>query len=144
MPTEEQMLTFSKEAYACTPLRGDVGVRGAVPKDSPIPGKVGDASPIKHCIYIIRENRTYDQVFGDIKEGNGDAALCIFPEKVTPNAHRLAKQFVLLDNFYVEAEVSADGHEWSMGAYCTDFVKKAWPLNYRGSKKVNYPAEGAA
>jgi len=142
MPNEEQMLVYSKQAYACTPLRQDLGVRGEVPKDNPIPSKVGDPSPIKHCIYIIRENRTYDQVFGDIKEGNGDPALCIFPEKVTPNAHRLAKQFVLLDNFYVESEVSADGHEWSMGAYCTDFVKKAWPLNYRGSKKVPYPAEG--
>ncbi|HYV39183.1 MAG TPA: alkaline phosphatase family protein, partial [Gemmataceae bacterium] len=80
--------------------------------------------------------------FGDIKEGNGDPTLCIFPEKITPNAHKLAKEYVLLDNFYVEAEVSADGHEWSMGAFCTDFVKKAWPLNYRGGKKVPFPAEG--
>jgi phospholipase C len=142
MPTEERMLTYSKQAYACAPLREDLGVRGEVPKDSPIPAKVGDASPIKHCVYIIRENRTYDQVFGDIKDGNGDPNLCIFPEKVTPNAHRLARQFVLLDNFYVESEVSADGHEWSMGAYCTDFVKKAWPLNYRGDKTIKYPAEG--
>jgi hypothetical protein len=65
--------------------------------------------------------------------------------KVTPNAHRLARQFVLLDNFYCDGEVSADGHEWSMGAYCTDFVKKVWPLNYRGSptgKLDTYPAEG--
>jgi DNA-binding beta-propeller fold protein YncE len=142
MPTEERMLTYSKQAYACAPLREDLGVRGEVPKDGPIPGKVGDPSPIKHCVYIIRENRTFDQVFGDMKDGNGDPNLCIFPERVTPNAHRLARQFVLLDNFYVESEVSADGHEWSMGAYCTDFVKKAWPLNYRGGKKITYPAEG--
>src|SRR5262249_9926093 len=111
-------------------------------KPVPIPERHGEPSSIEHVIYIIRENRTYDQVFGDIKEGNGDPTLCIFGEKVTPNAHRLARQFVLLDNFYVESEVSADGHEWSMGAYCTDFVKKAWPLNYRGSKKVTFPAEG--
>ncbi len=142
MPTAEEMLVYSKQAYICSPLREDLGPRGGAPKDNPIPAKVGDPSPIKHCIYIVRENRTYDQVFGDIKEGNGDANLCIFGEKVTPNAHRLAKDFVLLDNFYVEAEVSADGHEWSMGAFCSDFVKKAWPLNYRGSKKVPYPAEG--
>jgi DNA-binding beta-propeller fold protein YncE len=142
MPDEERMLTYSKQAYTCCPLRPDLAVRGNPPKDSPIPGRVGEASPIKHCIYIIRENRTYDQVFGDVKEGNGDPDLCIFPEKVTPNAHRLARQFVLLDNFYVESEVSAEGHEWSMGAYCTDFVKKAWPLNYRGSKTVKYPSEG--
>ncbi len=78
-------------------------------------------------IYIIKENRTYDQVFGDMKEGNGDPHLCLFPESVTPNHHALARQFVLLDNFYVDGEVSADGHEWSMGAYATDFVEKAWP-----------------
>jgi DNA-binding beta-propeller fold protein YncE len=143
MPDEERMLMYSKHAYMCSPLRADFGVAGVAPKDSPIPAKVGGPSPIKHCIYIIRENRTYDQVFGDMKEGNGDPGLCIFPEKVTPNAHRLARQFVLLDNFYVESEVSADGHEWSMGAYCTDFVKKAWPITYRGGKKIGYPSEGA-
>jgi DNA-binding beta-propeller fold protein YncE len=146
LPTEEQMIRHSKNAYTSSPLRADQGVVGGSPKDSPIPAKVGGASPIKYCIYIIRENRTYDQVFGDIKEGNGDAGLCIFPEKITPNAHRLARQFVLLDNFYCEGEVSAEGHEWSMGAYCTDFVKRVWPLSYRGSplKKMNiYPAEGA-
>jgi hypothetical protein len=95
-------------------------------------------------IYIIKENRTYDQVLGDLKEGNGDPNLCLFPEKITPNHHRLAREFVLLDNFYCEGEVSADGHEWSMGAYATDFVERVWPLVYRGSpqKKLTYPAEG--
>src|SRR5262249_51468708 len=100
---------------------------------------------IQHVIYIIKENRTYDQVFGDIPEGNGDPSLCLFPEKVTPNHHKLARQFVLLDNFYVDGEVSADGHQWSMGAYATDWVEKVWPLTYRGSplKKLNvYPSEG--
>ena len=96
-------------------------------------------------IYVIKENRTYDQVLGDMKEGNGDADLCLFGEKVTPNYHKLARQFVLLDNFYVDGEVSADGHQWSMGAYATDFVEKVWPLNYRGSplrKLALYPSEG--
>ncbi len=145
MPNEVEMAKLSQQAYNCSPLRPDAGVVGSVPKDSPIPPKLGGSSPIKYCIYIVRENRTYDQVFGDIPEGNGDPNLCIFPEKITPNAHKLAKQFVLLDNFYVEGEVSADGHEWSMGAYCTDFVKKSWPLSYRGSPtgKMNfYPSEG--
>jgi sugar lactone lactonase YvrE len=145
MPSEDRMIAYSKQAYVCSPLRADLGVVGRRPEGNPIPGKVGDASPIKHCIYIIRENRTYDQVFGDMKRGNGDASLCLFPEKITPNAHRLARQFVLLDNFYCDGEVSADGHEWSMGAYCTDFVKKVGPLSYRGSplKKLNiYPGEG--
>lgn len=145
MPTEEKMIAYSKQAYECSPLRADQGVVGPVPADNPIPAKLGQKSPIKYCIYVIRENRTYDQVFGDIKEGNGDPNLCIFPERVTPNAHRLARQFVLLDNFYCEGEVSAEGHEWSMGAYCTDFVKKIWPLSYRGSPTTKlsiYPAEG--
>jgi WD40 repeat protein len=145
LPDATQMARYTKEAHACSPLRSDLGVVGPVPEGNPIPGKIGGASPIKYCIYIIRENRTYDHVLGDMKEGNGDPSLCIFPEKVTPNAHRLARQFVLLDNFYCDGEVSADGHEWSMGAYCTDFVKKVWPLNYRGSpttKLDKYPAEG--
>ena len=72
-------------------------------------GKVGDSSPIKHVFYIIKENRTYDQVLGDMTEGNGDTSLCLFPEKITPNQHFLARNFVLLDNFYVDAEVSEDG-----------------------------------
>ena len=138
LPNEETMVTYSKQAYECSLLRADLGVTMKAPKDSPIPAKVGQPSPIKYCIYIIRENRTYDQVFGDIKEGNGDPNLCIFPEKITPNAHRLARQFVLLDNFYCEGEVSADGHEWSMGAYCTDWVKRIWPLSL--SRKSNEKA----
>jgi DNA-binding beta-propeller fold protein YncE len=145
LPTEERMLAYSKHAYLCSPLRPDQGVSVAWPQGNPIPARVGAPSPIKHCIYIVRENRTYDQVFGDMKEGNGDAALCLFPEKVTPNGHRLARQFVLLDNFYVDGEVSAEGHEWTMGAYCTDFVRKVWPLTYRGSptgKLKIYPSEG--
>ena len=79
-----------------------------------------------------------------MKEGNGDPNLCIFPEKATPNHHKLAREYVLLDNFYVDGEVSANGHEWSMGAYATDFVEKVWPLSYRGSpyRKIGYPAEG--
>src|SRR5205807_645318 len=97
LPTPEQMAKYSKQAYACSPLRADQGVRPAPPKDSPIPALVGGASPIKHCIYVIKENRTYDQVLGDMKEGNGDADLCLFPESVTPNHHRLAREFVLLD-----------------------------------------------
>jgi DNA-binding beta-propeller fold protein YncE len=146
LPTPEQMGTYGKAAYTCSPLRKDKGVVGGWTEGNPIPRKVGDKSPIKYVFYIIKENRTYDQVFGDLREGNGDPDLCLFGEKVTPNQHRLVRQFVLLDNFYVEGEVSADGHEWSMGAYATDYVEKIWPLNYRGSPKkklVRYPSEGA-
>ena len=74
--------------------------------DNPIPKKVGDPSPIKYVIYCIKENRTYDQVFGDLPQGNGDPQLCLFPEAITPNHHKLAREFVLLDNLYVEGEVS--------------------------------------
>jgi DNA-binding beta-propeller fold protein YncE len=149
MPTPEKMADYTKQAYACCPLRADLAPPGEWPDGNPIPKKIGDSSPIKHCIYIIKENRTYDQVFGDMKRGNGDPNLCLFGDKVTPNHHKLTRQFVLLDNFYVEGEVSADGHQWSMGAYATDFVEKVWPLSYRGKptgssiKNLSvYPSEG--
>jgi len=144
MPGPRDMVDYSRTVYECSPLR--VALGGPAPArvaGHPIPGKVGDPSPIKYCVYIIKENRTYDQVFGDIPEGNGEPALCLFPEAVTPNHHALVKEFVVLDNFYAEAEVSADGHEWSMGAYASDFVEKTWPLAYRGDRRVPYPSEGA-
>jgi hypothetical protein len=138
-----QMADWTAELLQCTPLRPDGSVSAARPAGNPIPGRLGEPGPIGHCIYIIKENRTYDQVFGDIKQGNGDPKLCLFPERVTPNLHRLAREFVLLDNFYADAEVSADGHEWSMAGYATDFVEKTWPLNYGHSKsKFPYPSEG--
>jgi DNA-binding beta-propeller fold protein YncE len=143
MPTPEQMANYTKQAYLCSPLRDRNEVRAeGVEANNPIPRKLGDPSPIKYVIYIIKENRTYDQILGDMKEGNGEPELCLFPEPVTPNHHKLAREFVLLDNFYVDGEVSADGHEWSMGAYATDFVEKIWPLSYRGGKVYGYPAEG--
>jgi DNA-binding beta-propeller fold protein YncE len=140
-----QMAAWTAEAYACTPLKAAAAVTAAPPAGNPIPAKVGDPSPIKYVIYIIKENRTYDQVLGDMTEGNGDAKVCLFPERVSPNHHKLARDFVLLDNFYAEAEVSASGHEWSMGAYCSDFVEKTWPLNYGHNRdgKFPYPAEGS-
>jgi hypothetical protein len=123
-------------------LRADEGAVAHPLQGSPIPKKVGDPSPIKHIFYVIKENRTYDQVFGDMKEGNGDPSLCLFPEGITPNHHQLARDFVLLDNFYAEGEVSADGHEWSMAAYATDFIEKTWPLYYRRVlKKIHFPGE---
>ncbi len=144
MPTPADMSRMTRLAYANSPLKADHSQRlEKIAAGNPIPKKVGDPSPIKHCVYIIKENRTYDQVFGDLPRGNGDPTLCIFPERVTPNHHALVNQFVLLDNFYVESEVSADGHEWTMAAYATDFVEKTWPLTYRGGRgKLTYPSEG--
>ena len=141
---EKQLVADTVEAYRCSPLKPDATVSATRPNDSPIPFKPGDPSPIKYCIYVIKENRTYDQVLGDMTEGNGDTNLCLFPEEVSPNHHQLAREFVLFDNFYADAEVSADGHEWSMGAYASDFVEKTWPLQYGHDKrkKYLYPAEG--
>jgi DNA-binding beta-propeller fold protein YncE len=145
LPGPAELAAHTRTVYACCPLQREdpTRVNGPVPPPGhPIPRKPGDPSPITHVVYIIKENRTYDQVFGDIKEGNGDPQLCLFPEAITPNHHALAREFVLLDNFYVEAEVSADGHEWTMGAYATDFVEKTWPLSYRGDRRIPYPSEG--
>lgn len=139
LPGPKEMSAYTRTVYACSPLHDD-SVKP--PADCPIPAKVGDPSPIRYCVYIIKENRTYDQVFGDMPEGNGEPSLCLFPEKVTPNHHALAREFVLLDNFYVDGEVSADGHEWTMGAYASDYVERVWPLSYRGDKRVGYPSEG--
>src|SRR4029079_2166091 len=113
----------------------------SAPAASPIPRRVGDSSPIKHVFYVIRENRTYDQVLGDLPNANGDPLLTLFGEDVTPNAHALAKTFTTFDNFYVDAEVSYDGHAFSTGAYATDFVEKMWPANY-GRREGLYLSEG--
>jgi YVTN family beta-propeller protein len=87
---------------------------------------IGNVStPIQHVIYIIKENRTYDQVFGDLPHANGDLRLTIFGEKITPNQHALGREYVILDNLYCDGEVSVDGHSWSNSAYATDFNKKA-------------------
>ena len=107
---------------------------------NPIPQKIGGPSPIHYVIYVIKENRTYDQVLGDLPQGNGDKNLVLFGKDVTPNQHAIAEQFVLLDNFYVDGEVSADGHNWTMGAYATDYLEKNWPTSY-GSRGGTYPGE---
>ncbi len=110
-------------------------------KPHALPRRVGEPSLIKHVVYIIKENRTYDQVLGDVPQGNGDPELCLFGRDVTPNQHALAERYVLLDNFYVDAEVSADGHEWSTGAIATDFVEKTWPTSY-SRRGLAYPWGG--
>jgi DNA-binding beta-propeller fold protein YncE len=91
-----------------------------------IPERIGEPSLIKHCVYIIKENRTYDQVFGAFGQGNGDPSLCVFGRKITPNHHKIAEQFVLLDNTYCCGILSADGHQWSTTAYSTDYMEKSF------------------
>ncbi|MGO9616007.1 MAG: alkaline phosphatase family protein [Bryobacteraceae bacterium] len=100
---------------------------------------------IDHVIYIVQENRTYDQVLGEMKDGNGDPALVLFGENCTPNEHKLAREFVLLDNFYVNADVSADGHNWSTAAIAPDYVVKLWPNEYaRRGKEYDFEEQDPA
>ena len=140
-PTEKELGTYSELVYQNTPYTKSKELQTQGEAGNPIPMHVGDVSPIKYVFYIIKENRTYDQVLGDIKEGNGDTSLVLFGKNITPNQHALAKEFVLLDNFYCDAEVSADGHNWSMGAYATDYLEKTWPTSY-GGRGGNYDGEG--
>ena len=142
VPDVAQLALFSKAVYSNTPYDKKTELISEGMKGNPVPMKVGDSSPIKHIFYIIKENRSYDQVLGDIPEGNGDPKLVLFGENITPNQHAIAREFVLLDNFYVNGEVSADGHNWTMGAYATDFLEKNWPTSY-GGRGGEYAGEGA-
>ena len=141
-PDAATLQAMTRQVYEVTPYSDARRLEPAgAPVDSPIPRRVGGPSPIKHVFYIIRENRTYDQVLGDLERGNGDPTLTLFGDEVTPNAHALACEFVIFDNFYVDAEVSYDGHAYSTAAYATDFVEKIWPTNYGGRGGI-YLSEG--
>lgn len=142
-PSDAKLREYSAQVYRNSPFTAARLKVAEGEAGNPVPQRVGEASPIKHVFYIIKENRTYDQVLGDMKEGNGDPALCLFPEKITPNQHALAREFVLLDNFYVSAEVSADGHNWSTAAYANDFTEKTWIQSY-GDRGGDYVYEGQA
>lgn len=141
VPGEQQLSVYAQQVYKNTPYTKDKESLAQGQEGNPVPLKPGGSSPIKHVFYIIKENRTYDQVLGDMKEGNGDSSLCVFPERIMPNHHAIAREFVLLDNFYVNAEVSADGHNWSTAAYATDYVEKTWPTSY-GGRGGTYDFEG--
>ena len=150
-PDESALKVYTEAVYRNTPYSKELEMQYKGEEGNPIPQKVGDPSPIKYVFYVIKENRTYDQVLGDMPEGNGDPDLCLFPEMVTPNQHKLARSFVLLDNFYVNAEVSADGHNWSTAAYANDYVEKSWPTSYggrggtydyEGSREIAFPLKG--
>jgi YVTN family beta-propeller protein len=140
-PDVKQMALYSKAVYNNTPYIKEKELISEGMTGNPVPQKIGDPSPIKYIFYIIKENRTYDQVLGDMPQGNGDPSLVLFGENITPNQHAIAREFVLLDNFYVNGEVSADGHNWTMGAYATDFLEKTWPTSY-GGRGGTYPGEG--
>ena len=142
VPSDKELAEYTAQVYRNCPYSDKL--LESVPSSSKtaIPAKVGDKSPIRHIIYIIKENRTYDQVFGDMKEGNGDPSLVMFGEDITPNHHKLAREFVLLDNLYCNGQVSRDGHPWSTMAYHTDYIARDWTLTYSGRKGVDDDDEG--
>src|SRR5436190_294337 len=140
-PSAMQLSSYSKQVYENTPYTKEKELNAKGEPGNPVPMKVGGSSPIKHVFYIIKENRTYDQVLGDMPEGNGDTSLVLFGEKITPNHHKIAREFVLFDNFYVDGEVSADGHNWSLAANANDYLEKTWPTSY-GHRGGVYDAEG--
>lgn len=137
VPDDQQLHQYTKQVTDNNTVHGtDSGGAG-----NPIPRNGNHTSPIKHVIYVIKENRTYDQVFGDMGKGNGDPSLTMFGKDITPNIHKLANQFVLLDNFYADAEVSTQGHNWSTAAEANDYVEKNWLADYSGRNR-GYDFEG--
>lgn len=112
-----------------------------IPAGNPIPNRPGDPSPIKHVVLVLKENRTFDQILGDLPRANADSKLVVFGPDVAPNHRRLAEQFVLLDNFYAVGDVSADGQNWSAAAIANDFVEKLWP-SALGRRLAQNPFEG--
>jgi YVTN family beta-propeller protein len=143
-----ELKAWTKKVYENTPYTDSFLTEARKsPVPSIVPSVVGAGSPIKHILYIIKENRTYDQVFGDIPKGNGDPRLTIFGRKVTPNHHAIAEQYVLFDNLFCDGEVSVDGHSWSNSAIATDFNEKNWPPQYGGHssavrQRATIPAAG--
>jgi len=129
-PDTKRLSTYTKQVYDNALYRDTQLETSGAQATTVIPAKVGDGSPIKHVLFIMKENRTYDQVFGDLKQGNGDPSLTLFGRDVTPNQHALAEQFVLLDNLYCSGEVSQDGQPWTTSAYATEFTQRAWTLSY--------------
>ncbi len=138
MPDPPTLRRWTRQVLANSPYRDALLTRVPWPSSSPIPDSVGKPSPIRHVVYVIRENRTYDQVFGDDGRGDGDSRLAIFGDSVTPNAHALARQFVLFDNFYVNGDVSADGHLWADAGYAGDYVEKTWPAKYSNRRDWDF------
>ena len=142
MPDQSQLAAYTETVYRNCPYSDKLLTAAPHPQKTAIPTKIGEPSPIKHVIYIIKENRTYDQVFGDIGRGNCDPSLVMFGQDVTPNHHKLANEFVLLDNLYCNGHVSADGHPWSTMAYNTDYLARNWALTYSGREGIEDDDEG--
>ncbi|MDR3665965.1 MAG: bifunctional YncE family protein/alkaline phosphatase family protein [Ignavibacteriaceae bacterium] len=139
-PDAKQLGDYSAQVYNNTPYFNEK-IPSSDQNIIPVTHDEKGSSKIKHIFYIIRENRTYDQILGDIPKGNGDSSLCLFHSNVTPNVHKLVDDFTLFDNFYADAEISADGHNWSTAAYASDYTEKTWPTQY-GGRGGTYDYEG--
>ncbi|MFN2448225.1 MAG: bifunctional YncE family protein/alkaline phosphatase family protein [Candidatus Baltobacteraceae bacterium] len=133
-------------AYAHAAMETQLVLAAAQPQWIAAPQRtvVRAHGPIAHIIYVIKENRTYDQVLGDLAPGNGDPALAMFGERITPNQHALARRFGVFDNAYTDAEVSASGHNWTDAAIANDYVERFWPPNYGGRRPLYDAQDGAA
>jgi YVTN family beta-propeller protein len=142
MPDQNTLAGYTETVYKNCPYSDKLLSDAPCPEKTAIPTKVGDPAPITHVLYIIKENRTYDQVFGDLTRGNSDPALVMFGRDVTPNHHKLAEEFVLLDNLYCNGHVSADGHPWSTMAYNTDYIARNWALTYSDRAGIADDDEG--
>jgi YVTN family beta-propeller protein len=148
IPRKSQLATDTQTALA--DLRYPLLAEAKLPARpgqpaQPVPERVGEPSVFQHVIYIIKENRSYDQVLGDVTPGNGDADLCMFGARVTPNQHKFVSDFVLLDNTYCSGILSADGHEWATTAIATDFMERSfagWPRSYGGGNALIYSPAG--
>jgi YVTN family beta-propeller protein len=136
LPNDKELAKQTQTVFANNRLKEIENALGSPRPNQlprPVPERQGEPSVFKHVIYIIRENRTYDQVLGDVKKGEGDPSLCIFGQEITPNAHKLVDEFTLLDNFNCSGVCSADGHQWTDEAYVTDYLEKSfggWPRSY--------------
>jgi len=136
LPNKNTLQAYTKRVEAAnlmfrTKLAQLLPRSGVAPR--PVPERIGEPSVFKHVVYIIKENKTYDQVLGDMPEGNGMKTLCIYGNEITPNEHKLAKEYMLLDNYYASGKSSAEGHSWSDAAIVTDYVEKsvrAWFRSY--------------
>lgn len=136
VPGQEQLNKFTQQVkqlnlFYRMALSNNAPRKGIAPK--PLPERIGEPSVFKHVIYIIKENKTYDQVFGDIAKGRGDKNLCVYGENVTPNQHKLANDFCLLDNYYASGKSSAEGHQWTDAAMASDYIERnvrAWFRSY--------------
>ncbi|MDX2415675.1 MAG: bifunctional YncE family protein/alkaline phosphatase family protein [Bacteroidales bacterium] len=136
IPGKKKLKSYTNSVYALNQLSRLQAVELPPRKDvlaKPVPDRIGEPSIFKHVIYIIRENRTYDQILGDMQEGDGDSSLCVYGRQVTPNAHKLASEFQLMDNFMVSGKCSAEGHQWTDASIVTDYIEKnmrAWFRSY--------------